>query len=66
MPCKPFNVYDKKTNKLVGSYNYMFQAVDDIKTRFKIILFTSNISKLLNGTGKTTKGFIFEYKHDKC
>ena len=66
MPFKPFNVYDKKTNKLIGSYNYMFQAVDDIKTRFEITLFTSNISKVLNGTGKTSKGFIFEYKDDKC
>jgi len=61
MSCKPFNVYDKKTNKLIGSYNYMFQAVDDIKTKFNIILYTTNISKLLNGKGKTAKGLIFKY-----
>jgi len=66
MPLKPFNVYDKKTNKLIGSYNYMFQAVDDIKTKFNIILYTSNISKVLNGKGKTAKGLIFKYKDDKC
>jgi len=66
MPYKPFNVYDKTTNELIGSYNYMFQAADDIKTRFNIILYTTNISKVLNGIGKSTKGFIFEYKDDKC
>ena len=64
MQCKPFNVYDKKTKKLIGSYNYMFQAVDDIKTRFKITSFSSDISKVLNGTRKTSKGFIFEYTDD--
>ena len=66
MPFKPFNVYDKKTNKLIGSYNYMFQAVDDIKTKFNIILYTTNISKVLNGKGKTAKGLIFKYKDYKC
>jgi hypothetical protein len=51
-----------KNNKLIGSYNYMFEAVDDIKKKFDIILYTSNISKVLNGEGKSTKGMIFEYK----
>jgi len=56
----------KNTKNLIGSYDYMFQAVDDINTRFKIMLYSNNISKVLNGTGKSSKGFIFKYKDDKC
>jgi len=62
MPHKPFNVYDKKTNELIGSYDYKFQAVDDIEKRFDTILFVGNIHKLLEGRGKSAKGMTFKYK----
>jgi hypothetical protein len=61
MPYKPFNVYDKKTNELIGSYDYKFQAVDDIKKRFDTILYVGNIHKLLEGRGKSAKGMTFKY-----
>jgi hypothetical protein len=62
MVCKPFIVYDKKTNEIIGLYDYKFQAVDDIKERFEIVLHTSNITKILEGNGKSTKGMIFKYR----
>jgi len=60
MPIKPFNVFDKN-NKLLGSYTYKFQAVDDLKERFNIIVHSTNIHKVLEGKGKSAKGMIFKY-----
>lgn len=62
MPYKPFNVYDKETNELIGSYDYKFQAIADIKKRFDTILNAGNIHKLLEGIGKSAKGMTFKYK----
>jgi hypothetical protein len=64
MPYKPFNVYNQKTKECIGSYDYKFQAIDDINKRFKIRLNSGNIHKLLEGIGKSAKGMTFEYKFD--
>jgi hypothetical protein len=60
MPLKPFNVYNKE-KQLIGSYNYKFEAVDDIRKKYDITLYSANIHKVLEGTSKSSKGLIFKY-----
>jgi group I intron endonuclease len=59
---KPFIVSDKKSGEFIGSYDYKFQAIDDLKNRFNIIVYSGNIHKALEGKSKTVKGMIFKYK----
>lgn len=59
---KPFIVSDKKNGEFIGSYDYKFQAIDDLKNRFNIIVYSGNIHKALEGKSKSVKGMIFNYK----
>ena len=51
-----------KDGELVGSYDYKFHCVEDIQKRFDKKLFSGNIHKVLEGKGKSVKGFTFKYK----
>lgn len=60
MKLNPFEMFRDK--ELIGSYDYKFQAVADVKDRFGIVLYGGNIDKILQGKGFTSKGFSFKYR----
>jgi len=56
---KPFMVFKRDDESLVSEFTYQFEAKEYLKKEYGV---TSEISKVLAGKLKHSKGFIFKYK----
>lgn len=59
---KPFDVLDKKDDRLIASFNYQFEATEYLQKKYEIKKTRIKISEVLQGKRNSSHGFKFKYK----